>query len=192
MTRTPVRINDSHFAAVVGCALLCPCLLAASYHSVIGRADSLDRPGAAAVNRAPQADVRLEPATPPAPVRKVARKIRHLRAYTAQEIERLIERHARKVGLDPDLPLAIARCESGLKWNAANRTSTAQGVFQYLAGTWNRTKAGSSGVSALDADANIRMAVAHIALKGTGPWNASRKCWNVQTPVVEEPSDTDA
>ena len=190
MTRKQVRINDSHFATFVACALLCPCLLAASYHNVSTRAESVDRQSF--VSRAPRGDVRLEASTPPTPSRKVARKIRHLRAYSEHEVERLIETHARRVGLDPDLPLAIARCESGLKWNAASRSSTARGVFQYLAGTWNRTKAGSSGVSALDADANIRMAVTHIALKGTAPWNASRKCWNVQTPSVQEATDSDA
>lgn len=123
-------------------------------------------------------DVRLEASSPVTTRAHIARVARRLRAYTEEEVQRLIEHHATTMGVEPDLPLAIARCESGLKWNAASRSSTARGVFQYLAGTWKNTTAGRSGVSALDADANVRMAVAHIALKGTAPWNASRRCWD--------------
>lgn len=74
--------------------------------------------------------------------------------------------------------LRIAMCESGLRWDAKNPTSTASGVFQYLAGTWRNTSEGRKGTSAFDADANIRMAVGHVAVHGTGAWNASISCWN--------------
>jgi soluble lytic murein transglycosylase-like protein len=100
-----------------------------------------------------------------------------LRAYTEEEIQSLIRAYASVLGLDPEVPLAIARCESQFRWNAANPWSSARGVFQYVAGTWARTPEGRRGTSVFDADANIRMALAHIATIGTGPWHASRTCW---------------
>ena len=105
------------------------------------------------------------------------RSTRKLRVYTKQQVQDLIRRHASAQGLDPDLPLAIARCESGFRWDAANGRSSARGVFQFLSGTWRTTKEGRKGTSVLDTEAHIRMAVAHIATIGTGAWNASRGCW---------------
>lgn len=81
-------------------------------------------------------------------------------------------------GVDDDLVVGIARCESNLRWDAKNRTSTASGVFQYLAGTWANTSEGRKGTSVLDADANVRMAVSHVAAHGTAAWNSSKGCWN--------------
>lgn len=100
------------------------------------------------------------------------------RAYTKEEVIELIRRHAASYDLDPALPLAIARCESGFRWDARNPNSSAAGVMQYLNGTWANTSAGRAGESVFDADANIRMAVTHIAIHGTAPWNASKSCWN--------------
>ena len=105
------------------------------------------------------------------------RRARTVRAYTKQEVQALIRAHARAHGIDPQLPLAIAACESGFRWNAANGRSSARGVFQYLSGTWRSTEEGRNGASVLDAEANIRMAVSTIARSGTTPWAASRRCW---------------
>jgi soluble lytic murein transglycosylase-like protein len=101
-----------------------------------------------------------------------------LRAYTEEEIQDLIRVYAEAFGIDPALPLAIARCESQFQWDAANRSSSARGVFQYVAGTWATTQEGRRGTSAFDADANIRMALTHMTTIGTSPWNASRSCWD--------------
>jgi hypothetical protein len=108
-----------------------------------------------------------------------------LRAYTKDQVRDLIRRHARAYGLDPGLPLAIAECESGFRWNAANGRSSARGVFQYLAGTWRTTPEGRKGTSVFDTNAHVRMAVAQIAKSGTGPWNASRICWSPLTSSVD-------
>lgn len=105
------------------------------------------------------------------------RRTRTVRAYTKDEVQALIRAYARAHGIDPQLPLAIAACESGFRWNAANGRSSARGVFQYLSGTWRSTEEGRNGASVLDADANIRMAVSAIARSGTTPWAASRRCW---------------
>ena len=109
---------------------------------------------------------------------------KRLRPYSEHQVQRLIRRYADMLGLDPDLPLAIARCESQFQWDAANPGSTARGVFQFVRGTWARTLEGRRGTSALDAEANIRMAVRHMATIGTGPWNASRACWGAAVPDV--------
>jgi hypothetical protein len=106
-----------------------------------------------------------------------ARRTRTLRAYTKEEVQALIRAHARAHGIDPQLPLAIAECESGFRWNAANGRSSARGVFQYLSGTWRSTDEGRNGASVLDAEANIRMAVSTIARSGPTPWAASQRCW---------------
>jgi soluble lytic murein transglycosylase-like protein len=137
---------------------------------------------------------REQPAAPRRAVRSGASK--RLRAYSEDQVQRLIRRYADTLGLDPDLPLAIARCESQFQWDAANRGSTARGVFQFVARTWARTLEGRRGTSALDAEANIRMALRHMATIGTSPWNASRACWGASVPdvvasgtSVEETSD---
>jgi len=121
---------------------------------------------------------------------------KRLRAYSEDQVQRLIRRYADTLGLDPGLPLAIARCESQFQWDAANPGSSARGVFQFVARTWARTLEGRRGTSALDAEANIRMALRHMATIGTSPWNASRACWGASVPdavasasSVEETSD---
>jgi hypothetical protein len=112
------------------------------------------------------------------------------RPYSREEVKQLIRVHAAAYGIDADLPLAIAHCESGFRWNAANSRSSARGVFQYVSGTWRRTKEGRKGTSVFDTEAHIRMAVAHIATLGTAAWNASRGCWdNAATALTDEVSD---
>jgi hypothetical protein len=100
-----------------------------------------------------------------------------LRAYSKDEVAALIRHHSASVGISPGLALRIASCESGYRHDAANKSSSARGVFQYLAGTWANTSEGKKGTSVFDADANIRMAVTHIAVHGTAPWNESKGCW---------------
>ena len=100
------------------------------------------------------------------------------RNYSREEVIQLIKDYSAQYGISSELPLAIAKCESGFSQFSKNRTSTASGVFQYLSGTWKNTLAGRQGVSVFDADANIRMAVSSIAIHGTAPWLASKKCWS--------------
>jgi hypothetical protein len=100
-----------------------------------------------------------------------------LRPYSKREVQDLIRRHAAAHRLDPALPLRIAFCESGHRWNARNGSSSASGVFQYVRRTWARTSEGRKGTSVFDAEANIRMAVTHIAVHGTAPWASSQHCW---------------
>jgi Transglycosylase SLT domain len=98
--------------------------------------------------------------------------------YSKEEVIQLIESYSSQYGIHADLPLRIAKCESGYNQFSKNRSSTASGVFQYLNSTWRNTQAGKEGVSVFDAEANIKMAISHIATHGTSPWNASRGCWS--------------
>lgn len=113
------------------------------------------------------------------------------RGYTREEVKALIRVHAAAYGIDASLPLAIAHCESGFRWNASNSRSSARGVFQYLSGTWRTTPEGRKGTSVFNTEAHVRMAVAHIATLGTAAWNASRGCWT-KVPSAEFESESDA
>lgn len=98
--------------------------------------------------------------------------------YTKEEVKDLIIKYSAEYGIQPDLPLRVAQCESGYRWDAKNRNSTASGVFQYIASTWRNTEEGRKGTSPFDADANVRMAILSISHGGIGNWNESKFCWN--------------
>jgi hypothetical protein len=71
---------------------------------------------------------------------------------------------------------AIARCESGGRYDAENPTSTASGRYQVLDSTWD----GYGGYErAVDAPPEVQEAWAReaYARAGTAPWRASRGCW---------------
>lgn len=71
---------------------------------------------------------------------------------------------------------AIARCESGGRYDAENARSTASGKYQVLDATWN----GYGGYErASDAPPEVQEAFAAelYARAGTAPWRASRSCW---------------
>jgi hypothetical protein len=100
------------------------------------------------------------------------------RHYSKEEVVQFIKDYSERYGIHYDLPLRIAKCESGYNQFSKNRSSTASGVFQYLRSTWSNTQAGKQGISPFDAEANIKMAVSHIATHGTAPWLESKSCWN--------------
>ena len=124
---------------------------------------------------------------------RVAPASTRFRGYTREEVKALIRIHAAAYQIDASLPLAIAHCESGFKWNASNSRSSARGVFQYLSGTWRTTPEGRKGTSVFNTEAHIRMAVAHIATLGTAAWNASRSCWTkIPAAAFESQSQSDS
>jgi hypothetical protein len=100
------------------------------------------------------------------------------RTYSKEEIQALIRSYSAQYGISASLPLRIANCESGYNQFSKNSHSTASGVFQYLSGTWKNTPAGKQGISVFDAEANVKTAVSSIAINGTAPWNASKRCWD--------------
>lgn len=101
------------------------------------------------------------------------------RHYSPEEVVELIKSYSQQYGISADIPLRIAKCESGYNQYSKNKSSTASGVFQYLASTWKGTDQGKAGMSVFDPDANVKAAVSYIAIhKSTSPWNASRSCWS--------------
>jgi soluble lytic murein transglycosylase-like protein len=101
------------------------------------------------------------------------------RNYSKEEVIQLIKDYSAQYGIEPVLPLAIARCESGYNQFSKNKSSTASGVFQYLSSTWQATDQGKLGLSVFDANANVKAAVSYIAIhKSTRPWLASVNCWS--------------
>lgn len=89
----------------------------------------------------------------------------------------LLEKMAGKYGVSYKLLRAIVSCEG---WTySANTGTTASGVFQYLASTWQRTPFRDRDI--FDPFANVEAAVSSIAANGTGPWEAdyrSYQCWS--------------
>jgi Transglycosylase SLT domain len=99
------------------------------------------------------------------------------RHYSKEEVQALIIHYSAQYGINSATPLCIAKLESGYNQFSKNSTSTASGVFQYLSSTWRVTDEGKSGLSVLDADANVRAAIKYMAIhKSTRPWVVGNKC----------------
>lgn len=59
------------------------------------------------------------------------------RAQRERQIEEKIRNAANEAGVDPQVAIDIARCESSLDQYASNPTSSAKGLYQFLDGTWD-------------------------------------------------------
>ena len=55
--------------------------------------------------------------------------------YSKEEVQTLIIQYSQQYGINPEVPLCIARYESGYNYLSSNKSSSASGVFQYLSGT---------------------------------------------------------
>ena len=73
----------------------------------------------------------------------------------------------------------IARCESGFRADAANPSSSAGGVYQWLESSFASysVAAGHAGTSRFEVWPNVDTAGHAIATGGPGPWAASQGCW---------------
>lgn len=94
-------------------------------------------------------------------------------------IEEIIISKAIDNNINPELFLKIAKCESGLKPDAQNKTSSASGIFQFLNSTFF-SYAHAYGLST--EDKNDPLIQAELAAKmisdgGLSHWNASKNCW---------------
>jgi len=94
------------------------------------------------------------------------------------QMRSIITSAAIKHGLDPNLLIAIAVCESGLRPDAQNRWSSASGLFQFVDSTW-KTYAKKYGIAGPKNDPYVQseLAALMIANGGIGHWNASSYCW---------------
>ena len=91
----------------------------------------------------------------------------------------IVRSKAIKYNIDQDLFLRIAKCESGFKADAQNKTSTASGVFQFLTSTFTKQAEahGLQWTDKNDAETQAELAAHMIAEGGLRHWNASRECW---------------
>ena len=71
--------------------------------------------------------------------------------------------------------IRIARCESGLRPEAKNPTSTATGIFQIIIGTWDGNKCEGERWDFQD---NIKCAYKLYQSGKFQPWDSSKYCWN--------------
>lgn len=90
----------------------------------------------------------------------------------------IIREAAAKYGVDAELLLRIAQCESGLNPSAKNRNSSASGLFQFMPSTYRNSPSGAAGLSIWDPRANAEAAAFKIANGALRAWNASRHCWS--------------
>jgi hypothetical protein len=97
--------------------------------------------------------------------------------YSKEEVQALIVFYSEQYGIDADVPLCIAKLESGYNQFSKNKTSSASGVFQYLNSTWKGTDEGKEELSPFDAEANIKAAIKYMASRrSTQPWEVRSKC----------------
>lgn len=76
-------------------------------------------------------------------------------------------------GVDPNLMLAIMKCESN--GNATATNGIAFGLYQYLPSTWANN--GGTRDNIYDGALQIQVTAKKIAAYGTSAWNASKYCW---------------
>lgn len=95
-------------------------------------------------------------------------------------VEELIKHYAGVYGVNEQLALNIAKCESGLNPEAKNPYSSAKGVYQFIDGTWAwySTKFEFTG-NVLSAKDNVELAMKVMGKHGTNDWLASYGCWNI-------------
>ena len=92
--------------------------------------------------------------------------------------EEIIRRVAGSEGVDSDLAIRIARCESGLDPKAVNVNNTGskdRGIFQ-----WNdKYHPEITDVCAFDVECSTRAFCRAVRGGNISWWDASKKCWNV-------------
>jgi len=97
---------------------------------------------------------------------------------TPAQIEDFIIYQSMKQGVDINLALGIAKCESNLNPKAKSKTSSASGVFQFIKSTWNETLRRlywEKGQDVFDAKLNIIAGIFLLKKDGASHWECFTK-----------------
>lgn len=99
--------------------------------------------------------------------------------YKEPSVEEIIRHYAGIYGVNEQVAINIAKCESGLNPEAKNKYSSAKGVYQFIDGTfaYYSEKFSTTG-TVLNAKDNIELAMKVMGKYGTSDWEESKKCWN--------------
>lgn len=87
-----------------------------------------------------------------------------------EDIQAEIKRQAELFGVNVQLALDLAQCESNFDWNAKNPTSTARGVYQWTIASWDATLSAKAGIERNNWEANIREAMIKLANQEYSHW----------------------
>jgi len=106
----------------------------------------------------------------PVPIYKIAeinciqeKKYKYNDKIPVEIIKNEIKKQAIEFNNDARFMLELGHCESGFNNLADNSISTAKGVFQFVANTWEVTESNTKKISEFDYIANIREANIKIA-----------------------------
>lgn len=93
---------------------------------------------------------------------------------TAYSIQDRIRRTAEAESFnDPSLLIRIAKCESSFNPKAANKISSAHGLYQIL------NMHGLTIQQREDVEFSTKWVIQKIKKDGTSAWNASKHCWDI-------------
>lgn len=112
--------------------------------------------------------------------KEVVDKIRaaNLPEQKIETVEQIIRKIAKKEGVDPDLAVRVAKCESGLNPGAHHTNSTGsidRGLYQ-----WNdRYHPEISDEIAYNAERSTAAFCKAFKAGNLSWWNATKRCWNI-------------
>ena len=95
-------------------------------------------------------------------------------------VEAVVRDAAARWDVDPELMVAIVRCESGMDPGAVNRRSGALGLGQHLPAYWP-ARAEYLGLDPwmwFDPRVNAEVTAWMLSTQGTAPWYPSKGCWS--------------
>lgn len=90
------------------------------------------------------------------------------------DLVELIKKYAEKYGADPDMMIAIARCESGFNETAVSPSGAYKGVYQFVASTWQSNRRAMNENESLslmlNAEESIKTAAFKMGRDGYDAW----------------------